>query len=84
MLVLIPALTDCTTFSIDAKYYLDISVKSVDDIKVSFDKVKSRIGNSGYVKTTNECKFYLDEDILAKEKAQRSSFLLMRRIMQIS
>ena len=68
------ALTDYANFSLTARYYLDISIKSIDDIKVSLDKSKSKIGNSGYVNDTNECKFYVDEDILDKEEAQRSIF----------
>ena len=68
------ALTDYSNFSINARYYFDITVKSINDITVSLDKPKSKIGDSGHLKDTNECKFYVDEDTLAKEEGQISIF----------
>ena len=56
-------LTDYAKFSLMARYYLDITVNSIDDINVSLDKEKSKIGNSGYDKATDTCKFYIDENI---------------------
>ncbi len=56
-------LTDYATFSLTARYYLDITVKDINTINVSLDQTKSRIGDSGYVKATNECKFYMDENV---------------------
>ena len=57
------ALTDYSKLSTMARYYLDISINSINDIEITLDKVKSKIGNSGYDKATDTCKFYIDENI---------------------
>ena len=67
-------LTDYSKFSLIAGYYFDISINSIDDIQVTLDKTKSRIGDSGYDKATDTCKYYVDEDIFFGEQTPSSLF----------
>ncbi len=57
------ASTEYAKLSLMARYYFDITINSIDDITITLDQTKSRIGDSGYVKATNECKFYMDENV---------------------
>jgi len=63
------ALTNYSKFSLNTRYYFDITVNSIDNITISLDKEKSMIGDSGYDNATNTCKFYFEErEISRKER----------------